>query len=338
MAVDVVTLNRVFSAQLDSDKHWYALNSSLCCSKPVVFCSTASAKSFPDEYKLVSLEDLRGEDGAPASFRWFCSHRSSEKVYVASAFGLFLGILRLKSWTNCQFIKSEHFKMVVSSLNSRGLDCNGRDGLENAIEKSAHPPTFGAVLEAQVFPQVQNTEGMLPTPPSTPSQPNTRSPPNSESPPNCESPPNQSPSESAKTRKKKRSIEQLKVDQDLSPPSKRKKVREAAAAMMKSINQVCENNGETLGTVLGECCLMRGEDGQDARETVKSAFDTVAGEKGVRKAFSKLLSEETWAKRIECMRVPDWIYLLFKLKSRISDSGWQDLTNLTKLGRTGVSL
>ena len=37
------------------------------------------------------------------------------------------------------------------------------------------------------------------------------------------------------------------------------------------------------------------------------------------------------------MRVPDRIYLIFKLKSRISDSGWQDLTNLTKLGRTGVS-
>ena len=31
------------------------------------------------------------------------------------------------------------------------------------------------------------------------------------------------------------------------------------------------------------------------------------------------------------------MYLLFKLKSRISDSGWQDLTNLTKLARTGVS-
>ncbi|KAK3696833.1 hypothetical protein QZH41_011721 [Actinostola sp. cb2023] len=35
------------------------------------------------------------------------------------------------------------------------------------------------------------------------------------------------------------------------------------------------------------------------------------------------------------MRVPDWIYLLIKLKSRISDVSWQNFTSLTKLGRTG---
>ena len=186
--------------------------------KPSVFCSTASAKSFPDEYRLVLLEDLHGEDGAPASFGLFCSHRSSEKVYVGSAFGLFLGILRLKSWISCQFIKSECFKMVVSALNFRGLDCNGRDGPENVIEKSAHTPAHGAVLEAHPFPQAQNTERMPHKPPSNPSQPSTNSP------PNCKSPPNQSLNESTKTREEKRSIEQLKADQDLSPPSKRKKV------------------------------------------------------------------------------------------------------------------
>lgn len=59
-------------------------------------------------------------------------------------------------------------------------------------------------------------------------------------------------------------------------------------------------------------------------------------EKGAQKAFEKLVSEDSWNERVKCMRVPDWMYLLFKLKSRISDSGWQDLTNLTKLARTGV--
>ena len=106
---------------------------------------------------------------------------------------------------------------------------------------------------------------------------------------------------------------------------------------MKSINQVCEENRETLGSVLGECCLLTGEDGRAARESVQSVFHSMVEEKGVQKAFAKLLPEEAWNKRVQCMRVPDWIYLLFKLKSRISDSGWQDLTNLTKLGRTGVS-
>ena len=168
----------------------------------------------------------------------------------------------------------------------------------------------------------------IPTPPSTPRVSEGRSPPTAQSPGDLAKP----------ARKKKRSIEQLKVDQDLFPPSKRRKVREAATAVMKSISQVCEESGDTLGAVLGECCLMTGKDGSDAQETVKAVFDVMVKEKGVQKSFRKLFSEEVWEKRVECMRVPDWIYLLFKLKSRLSDSGWQELTNLTRLGRTGVSL
>ena len=33
---------------------------------------------------------------------------------------------------------------------------------------------------------------------------------------------------------------------------------------------------------------------------------------------------------------PDWKYLYFKVKSKISNEGYQDLLNLTSLGRTGV--
>ena len=338
-----LALNVVFSPDLNPEKHWYALNSTLCGCKASIFCSTVSAKTFADEYKHVSLEDLRGEDGAQASFRWFCSHRSSEKVYVASAFSLLLGILRLKTWSNCEFIKSEYFKSAVSLLNSRGFG-----GVEDASGKLAHS-------QSQVT--AQNSD--LPTPPATPSQPKSRSPPNCESPPFCQSPPNcesppfcQSPPncesppfcDSPPTQslnnpwKKKKSIAQLKVDDDLSPSSKRKKVRQAAAAVMKSVTQLCENEWEKLGTILGECCVMKGNDGLVARETVKAVFDEVVKEKGTKEAFEKLLSEETWDKRVQCMRVPDWIYLLFKLKARISDSGWQALTNLTKLARTGVSV
>ena len=67
------------------------------------------------------------------------------------------------------------------------------------------------------------------------------------------------------------------------------------------------------------------------------AFDTMIQAKGVKKAFSELLSEEAWDSCVEAMRVPDWINLLFKLRSRLSDSAWVDLTSLTKLGRSGVS-
>ena len=83
MASKMLSLKRVFSPHLNPEKHWYALNSRLCCSKPAAFCSTSSANLFPEEYKLVFLNDLRGEGGAQTSFRWFCQFQSSKKVYVA---------------------------------------------------------------------------------------------------------------------------------------------------------------------------------------------------------------------------------------------------------------
>ncbi|XP_067021392.1 uncharacterized protein [Acropora muricata] len=329
MASETLSLKRVFSPHLNPEKHWYALNSRLCCSKPAAFCSTSSANLFPEEYKLVFLNDLRGEDGAQASFRWFCPFRSSEKVYVASAFGLSLGILRLKSWSNCLFMKSDYIHCLKSVLNTRGLECKVGDPSKTVASQQTQDEVVEALLTPQVKSTVESILGYqkvdLPTPPSTPSQ----------SPPKFESPPNQSPGD-VHRKGKKRTIEEIKVDQDLSPLSKRKKVREVATRIIKDIRKVCENNGETLGTVLAECSfMMRGKDGQDVRETVKSVIDVMVAEKGARKAFEKLVSKDSWNERVKCMRVPDWMYLLFKLKSRISDSGWQDLTNLTKLARTG---
>lgn len=67
------------------------------------------------------------------------------------------------------------------------------------------------------------------------------------------------------------SIEEIMVDQDLSLLSKREKVREVATRTIKDIRKVCENNRETLGTVMAECSfMMTGKDGQDVCETVPS--------------------------------------------------------------------
>ena len=43
-----------------------------------------------------------------------------------------------------------------------------------------------------------------------------------------------------------------------------------ATQIIQDIREVCENNGETLGSMLAECSFMvMGKDGQDVRETVK---------------------------------------------------------------------
>ena len=118
-----ITVHRVFSASLNPEKTWFALNSILCCTKPSMFCSSATAKLFHGEYALVSFEDLRGKDGVPASSKWFHSKRlRSDKMHVATAFGLILGILRFKTLEDCPFIKSQYFESVVSLLNAKAFD------------------------------------------------------------------------------------------------------------------------------------------------------------------------------------------------------------------------
>ena len=66
-------------------------------------------------------------------------------------------------------------------------------------------------------------------------------------------------------------------------------------------------------------------------------FSEVANELGVRKAFCELVPEELWNQRVQMMTVPDWMLLLCKLESPISDDSWQMILNRTRLGKSGVS-
>ena len=129
----------VFLTHLNPAKAWLALNMNLCCTKPSTFCSSAAAKLFHEEYALVSFQDLCGKDGAPMSCKWFGRKGlRSDKVHVASALGLFLGILRLRTLENCPFIKSYYFESTVSWLNSKTLELAlmGSDNLELVSLKS----------------------------------------------------------------------------------------------------------------------------------------------------------------------------------------------------------
>jgi len=349
-----ITVHRVFSTCLNPEKAWFALNSILCCTKPSTFCSSATAKLFHGEYALVSFEDLRGKDGVPASSKWFHSKGlRSDKVHVATTFGLILGILRLKTLEDCPFIKSQYFESVVSLLNAKAFDFDLESSREYtpelirlkshvlAIENqlsSASQEILSLHEKLKSFKN-EDVEDHLPTPPATPNPPKLRAlPPKSNMEKNV---PNQlSPRQETTKRLKgvrKRRISELKIDEDLSPKTKRRKIRERTRSIVKQLDRVCYAKGESLGSILGECCVNGGKDTAKAQEAIRSAFDVMVKEKGPRVAFAKLLSEETLNARAQCMRVPDWVLVLFKLKSRISDKGWQDFTNLTKLGRTGVS-
>lgn len=98
---------------------------------------------------------------------------------------------------------------------------------------------------------------------------------------------------------------------------------------------MCEQNRETLTSVLGNMCALKDK---QAQEIVMEVIDMMAKKRGIKSTFEELLNEETLEKYVTTMWVPDWVLVYFKIKARISDSTWQTGINFTNLGRTGVSL
>lgn len=121
------------------------------------------------------------------------------------------------------------------------------------------------------------------------------------------------------------------------PPTKKRKIRKKVETVMESINTVCSGHDETLSEMIAQCCLFQRKDNFDGKTIVRNIFERVEKDHGVRKTFEELIPEELWRKRVDEMCPPDWILLLSKLESRISDEGWQTFLNRTKLGKSGVS-
>ena len=137
---------------------------------------------------LIRLQDLRKEDGSPASSKWFSNNGWSEKVHVATAFGLLLTILRLKSLDSCPFLDTRYFKSVVSSINATAFNytCSSHERDCSGMErpKLNELKDYVAALEAQLssaakeIAEIRDSkdENLLDTPPSTPSPPKSRIP------------------------------------------------------------------------------------------------------------------------------------------------------------------
>lgn len=89
--------------------------------------------------------------------------------------------------------------------------------------------------------------------------------------------------------------------------------------------------------MITQSCLFQRIKKFDGKKIVSQVFSEVAKELGVREAFDKLVPDELWDKRVEMMCGPDWMLLLCKLESKISDDGWQMLLNRSTLGKSGVS-
>lgn len=89
-------------------------------------------------------------------------------------------------------------------------------------------------------------------------------------------PENQFQHVSPKSAKRPRTLNELNDNEDLSPVFK--KIRETAVNVMNETTRVCEKNGESLSTVLGECCSLSRKARHDAQEVFRSVFDSFTWE------------------------------------------------------------
>ena len=125
-------LKRVFSSSLDHKKTWLAISTALCTCKPSTFCSSMSfcwtfCRRIPTCESGGS--DLRWKSSC--QFPLVLQQKDGESL-CCNHFGLLLGILQLKLLDNCTFLKSDYFKVVMSSINLFQVSSGG--GSESATE------------------------------------------------------------------------------------------------------------------------------------------------------------------------------------------------------------
>ncbi len=94
------------------------------------------------------------------------------------------------------------------------------------------------------------------------------------------------------------------------------------------------NHGDTF-TVLGN--LASQDEKSEAADIIRTSTQIMFSRLGAKNAFDIVVPSQCQEALLDTIRLPDWRYLLLKLKLRLSDEGWQTLLNLTQLGRSLVS-
>lgn len=344
-------LRRVFCKSLPPGKVWYALNTDICGLKLSKFKSQTIFSLFPEELKTVNLRDLTDSAGRIPPLIWFgIRDRNQMNVHIGSLFGILAGTINQRG-PKPNFINSRACLKAIDMINKLNCSCSPpTKEHENELDlhwKLVEAETSRKRLEKELakmemelkacrgrYNLVQEFE----TPIKSKIAPFLE-----------ESPPKSPESDSINlvfSTPHSRSVSSvflnnIEEDQEISPPWKKRKVRQRAGNILSQVLNLCEAAGESLGEVIGHCLVAtkdgRFKQGSSARETMEKALNTVAEKKGVEAIFNEVLPTDLWEKMIQSLRVPDWFLLLFKLQARVSDEAWQNLLNTSQVGRTGVS-
>ena len=344
-------LFRVFSPSLGESTKWFALNDRLCGKEPRKFRENGVFSLFADEIRRLKIDDLHDGNGGHVWPEWFGkgSWRGSEYVYVGTSFAVLAGSLARRNPSEVEYFRSEEFLSLKCAINIHDLQVNkvghgGSSTKDRAFDaKGVYSSNLRpSIDEEETSTQAKNLDGSTSCcPPSTESPPRTQSAPKCStpttgSPPQFTVPGDSPPSSLNDTSKSGSSISEI-ANTNYAPNTKKRKIRHKVETVMNDVKTLCEGHGESLGDLIAQSCLFQRIKKFDGKKIISHVFSEVANELGVREAFDKLVPKKLWEKRVEMMSVPDWILLLCKLESKISDDGWQMLLNRTNLGKSGVS-
>ncbi|XP_022807476.1 uncharacterized protein LOC111344507 [Stylophora pistillata] len=330
---DIITqiLCRVTSTTLDPCKHWYLLSKEVCGVPARKFFKRDVFKIFPDEIHSVAARELQP---AKSSNGVVELDRIPEFVSVVSTFGLVAGLLRNRTIPD-ELINCAGFMAIINLVNSATLDFElecaknssfgaklSQDSEEFAsllVDRSARVNSLEEELK-KLQTRISDLESSM------------ESDNFSFNSPCCSSTPLSSSSSSCS------SIEDTKNRSDLGTTNKKRQILKRCREIRAVLDDVSERYNESIAAVLGNSFLY-GTDGERERVQgiISEVVDLVTKSKGSKNVLTELLLPETLENVFQSIRVPDWVLLFFKLLTRLPDSAWQTLLNLTRLGKSGVS-
>ena len=303
----------VYGHCLDKGKHWYPYNKSLPgYQKNGSPEASKTFQCFETEVKKVKLADLRDAEGHSISHRhFFAGARKVKDVYVLSSLGVVVLSLRHAA---VGWLETDIGKYVGSVVNSVALDYIKMGAQEdNHVNGDVNRRNMAmavdqiTVLESTITKQQIRIESLDAH----------RCQKRARTPEYCEL-----------------STRALLLSTEITPPEKQLRIKQKANRFISAIKKVAVEEREDLRDVLG---IMTVEGDTFCSEVLIGATDIVFSNLGAQRAMKKVLSTRSQSILVESIRMPDWVYLLLKVRIRISDAAWQTLLNLTQLGRTGVS-
>ena len=325
MTKDAVMYYRVFSHCLEPDRNWYAYN--YCLAGSSISNRNNSNKyilqCFPHEFKRVNIKDLRDCNGNPVPFRWFNAGRKISEAYVVSSFGILTFAMRQRTLDGAWLQSSvfQHIRQMVNSLPLEEIGANTTPSValkNNERDETARMIEHIRLLENRLKDEQKRVQTF-----ETASRLYERE--------QCDLA-SKVPAQMGSPL----STSMLIDSNDITPPEKKQRLEEKEVRVTEALKDVAVAHHEDIFSVLGN--LASQNEKSEAADIIKGTTRIVFSCLGAKKAFNLIIPPECQEAFVDNICLPEWQYLLLKLKSRISDQGWQTLLNMSQLGRSMVSL